>query len=388
MKQIKKLTMEDYPEISALSQFSFQYELSPESYEKKRKEAERHDKWGYIVDGKLAGKAHIIPLQVLINEKRLPMGGISSVCTWPEYRRQGIAKKLMYRTLEEMNKQNQTISYLHPFHVGFYRKLGWELAFEKHNLTIPIEKLKGYGKQSEGYMVRESNDLKTMQIIYHSYAVQFNGMLDRDELWWQQRVLTNSSAQIAIAYNDKDIAEGYVVYEVKENILTVQDYAYVNQNGRNLVFNFITNHDSMANSVKITVPKNDLLLYTLDDPMIENEIEPYFMIRIVNVQAFLEAYPFETENFELTIQVEDSFFEDNNGCYHIENIDGKTNVQKITEQKTAMIHCSIQQLASVMIGYQCPFYLHQCQLIAGELSAVQKLASIIPTKQTFFTDFF
>lgn len=388
MDQIKKLTMEDYPEISALSQFSFQYELSTESYEKKRKEAERHDKWGYIVDDKLAGKAHIIPLQVMINGKSLHMGGISSVCTWPEYRRQGIAKKLMYRTLEEMDKHEQIISYLHPFHVGFYRKLGWELAFEKHNLTIPIEQLKRYDSEHNGYMIREKDKLKTKQMIYQTYATRFNGMLDRDKLWWQQRVLTNRSAQIAIAYNNKDIAEGYIIYEVKEDILRVQDYAYVNKNGRNIIFTFIANHDSMAKTVKLTVPKNDLLLYTLDNPLIENEMEPYFMIRIVNVQKFLETYPFKTENFELTIQVEDAFYEVNNGCYQIEHIDGKTNVQKLTEQKTAKVHCSIQQLSSVMIGYQCPLHLHQYHLIEGDLSAIQKLASVVPVKQTFFTDFF
>src|SRR5699024_5456477 len=133
-----------------------------------KREAERHTIWGYDVAGELAGKLHIIPLSVLIDGKAVRMGGISSVATWPEYRRQGIAKQLLIHALKEMTRAGQIISYLHPFHVGCYRKYGWELSFVRHLCTIPIGQLNDRW-QGKGYVRRKMDALSTLQTIYESY---------------------------------------------------------------------------------------------------------------------------------------------------------------------------------------------------------------------------
>src|SRR5699024_1961417 len=166
MDKIKKLSMDDYPEISKLSQFAFQYTLDEEAYEKKRKQETGLDVYGYMVEGKLAGKLHILPLEVILNEEMIKMGGIASIATWPEYRRQGIAKKLMYHELEEMDKKDITLSYLHPFHVQFYRKLGWELSFDNHHLEIPMRSLKEIYQVVDGYVERTDEKMEVVKAIY------------------------------------------------------------------------------------------------------------------------------------------------------------------------------------------------------------------------------
>lgn len=120
MDKIVSLSRADYKDIFDLSQFAFQYNLSEEALIEKAREADRHQIVGYRMDGNLAGKLHIIPLEVTIQGKKFMMGGISSVATWPEYRRLGIAKKLLYHALVKMKEQGQVLSYLHPFSVGFY----------------------------------------------------------------------------------------------------------------------------------------------------------------------------------------------------------------------------------------------------------------------------
>ncbi|WP_338147597.1 GNAT family N-acetyltransferase, partial [Lysinibacillus fusiformis] len=57
------------------------------------------------------------------------------VATYPEYRQQGIIKRLMIEALQKMRDNGQTISVLAPFFVSFYRHFGWELFFEKLHYT-------------------------------------------------------------------------------------------------------------------------------------------------------------------------------------------------------------------------------------------------------------
>src|SRR5699024_561782 len=95
MTSIYKLSEQNYDEIFALSEFAFQYQMNGEERSRKEEEAARHRIFGCYVDNELAGKLHIIPLEVFMQGTRFSMGGISSVATWPEYRRQGVAKNLL-----------------------------------------------------------------------------------------------------------------------------------------------------------------------------------------------------------------------------------------------------------------------------------------------------
>src|SRR5699024_2357737 len=128
MTSIYKLAEKNYDENFALSEFAFQYQMNDEERSRKEEEAARHRSFGYYVDNELAGKLHIIPLAVFIQGTRFSMGGISSVATGPEDRRQGVAKNLRKKSLSDMKEEGEVVARLHPFNVGFYRRYGWELA--------------------------------------------------------------------------------------------------------------------------------------------------------------------------------------------------------------------------------------------------------------------
>lgn len=155
------MTTEDYPEIFKLSEYAFQYHLSEEDYIKKCEEAKRHQIYGIEIKGRLAGKLHIIPLEVFIQGKLLTMGGISSVATWPEYSGKGIAGKLIKHSLTNLRNDHTMLAYLHPFNAGFYRRFGFEFAFDQIDYTIPIEKLR-YPWEQRGFIQRENVSLNAL----------------------------------------------------------------------------------------------------------------------------------------------------------------------------------------------------------------------------------
>lgn len=393
MDNIKRLSTSDYSEIFELSQFAFQYKLDDEAMEKKRQEADRHTIWGYMDDGNIAAKLHLIPLTTMINGKPFKMGGISSVATWPQYRRQGMAKKLLFHALTHMKAAGQTITFLHPFSFGFYRQYGFEHTFNLKHYTIPVEKMAGRW-QGKGYVHRSEFDIPTLNAIYSDYAKHFTGTIMRDDKWWKERAFKQVE-QIAIAYNERNEAEGYIHYVVKDDEVVVKELAYQTMNGWQLLLEFIANHDSMAKTIKMTVPENDQLAILAHEPDFSQRIEPYFMARIVDVQAFLKEYPFETAvtaNESVTIIVDDPFFPENEGLYRLTHKGEKVIVarDKSDRHSQSAIFCTIQQLTVMLLGYKRPLELFELGLIDGDMAEIRKFGEWISKQATYYTlaDFF
>jgi len=390
LAEIKRLSAEtDGDDIFALSQFAFQYDLTEDALRKKQEEAHRHIIWGWIEDNQLAAKLHLISLGCYINGKIFKMGGISSVATWPEYRRQGAAKHLLHHALQYMRQHGQMLSFLHPFSFAFYRKYGWEHTFSEKVYKISIDQLKREW-DTRGYVRRVKNDIAALHKVYSNFAKNYNGTLTRDDKWWKQRVLKEDWQQ-AVAYRDDGQAEGYILYKVKEGKLTVHELAYTSLNAQKLLLQFIANHDSMAKTVEMAVPENDNLPLIVDDPRFEQKINPHFMARIVDVFGFLKAYPFIDGSAEsVTLHVDDAFLPENNGVYQLSQFGPNTNITYLqpTFRQESGIYCSVQQLTSMLMGYKRPFALYDAGLINGNSETIERLEKVIPRRQTFFPDFY
>jgi len=390
MNQIKQLSNKHYDTILALNEFAFQYEIPDHRRMHVKQKFENHTIFGTMDGDTIAAKVHIIPFHCYVNKKPLKMGGIASVATLPEYRRQGMVKHLLKHALEHMRDQGQTVSFLYPFSFPFYRKFGWELISMEKHYTVPMERLKQTW-DGKGYMRPSEKNIPLLHDIYTRFARHYNGMLTRDEQHWETAVLKESD-RIAIAYNDNDEPEGYILYHVKKNILTVNEYAYTSMNGWKLLLEFMANHDSMAKSVKMVVPENDQLTLLLSEPRFEQHLKPLFMARIVDVFEFLKLHTFAETNQSIAahIYVEDTFLPENNGTYVIRQTGDQTHVTytKGSEKSASAMHCSVQQLASIMFGFKRPSELYHVGAITGNREAVSTIEQLIPRNQTFLMDFF
>jgi predicted acetyltransferase len=381
MKQLQ--LNKEYREIFELSQFAFQYKLTEEEIERKRLEAERHIIWGVKEEGRLAAKLHLIPLTVYVHGKQMNMGGVSSVATWPEFRRNGLVKELLTNALNYMRENGQVLSYLHPFSVPFYRKFGYELAFNEKIYTIPFEKLKR-NWDVKGYVRRRELDVSLINSVYNQFAKRYTGAIVRDEKWWKQRVLKDD-AHLAVAYDESGIPVGYIHFEVKDKKFTVIEMAYSSLTGLKLLMQFISNHDSMAETVELVVPENDNIPLLLDEPRFDTKVDPYFMARVVDVGEFLKQFPLATDE-SISIYVEDLIIPENTGLYSLRQSSG--GVTQLKSRAQAEVTCSIQQFTAMFLGYKRPTELYQLGLITGKEDAIKKLEGIIPHQQTYFPDYF
>ncbi|MBT2601280.1 MULTISPECIES: GNAT family N-acetyltransferase [unclassified Oceanobacillus] len=387
---LKKLSSQN-DEIYQLSAFAFQYELTPERLEERKKEKRKEAVWGWMEDDRLTAKLHIVPLEVSVHGKPIKMGGISSVATWPEFRRKGIVRKLLQHALQEMKKEGQVLSYLHPFSIPFYRRFGWEITFDEKEYIIPMHHFKRDWQLDSGMIRRmQNNDVTSIvETIYEKYTKQFNGMLLRDLHWWEHKILSKEKL-IAVSYDPQGEPDGYILYEVKKNILEVEELIHLTLASRQRLLHFISNHDSMAKEVKMVAAGHDALPLLLDDPRFEQKVSPYFMARIVDVSKFLQQYPFLAPMGDLTINLEiiDDFVESNSGTYRLESNNKQIYVEKKSKEATLSVSITIQQLASILLGYKRPIELMEIGLIQGEQQQIETLDRIIPQTKPYFADFF
>ena len=81
--------------------------------------------WVAEQGGKLVSCVQIFPRRVRIGGKVLPMGGIGSVFTRPDSRRQGVAGALLERTIDAMRERGMVLSYLLAERLRWYGQYGY-----------------------------------------------------------------------------------------------------------------------------------------------------------------------------------------------------------------------------------------------------------------------
>ncbi|MEG7380610.1 GNAT family N-acetyltransferase [Bacillus subtilis] len=381
MYQIIKLERGDWREVIYMSEYAFQKELKDEEREEKVKALENHYVIGIKEQEKLLSKLHIIPFSVMLEEQEMKMGGIAGVATWPEYRRKGTVKELILNALTVMKKENQTISFLHPFLISFYRKFGWELCFYQKRLTYLKEQLQKLDHVS-GYVRRlQKDETDTMNAIYNQYRTKHNGLMKRSKEHWAEKV----SGLKAIYISEDGKPCGYLVYDIKNNRMRVEEFVYLNRETQRGLWNFICQHDSMVNEVELTVRMEEDLDFLTAEPRVKQEIYPYSMARIVDVEGFLREYPKPRMTAPFVFKVTDQWAPWNQQTFRVDS--GK--VQVISEEVSDhLIECDIASLTAFFLGARSARFLYETGMIKGPVSEIKRLEDVFQLKPPFLMDFF
>lgn len=399
MDPIRLLKEEEFKDSLALSEFAFQFTISPEEREQRLSVMKSEQIWGYFVQNQLAAKLMILKLNTWINGKSFEMGGIAAVATWPEYRRQGMVGQLLSHSLKVMKEAGQTLSFLAPFSFGFYRKYGWESYSEFVRYEIASNQLPKPEVAEGSTLRRIEADAAILNPIYEAYAKQFNGMLVRNEGWWPKRVFSRKPGIVTLYLNPAGEPEGYIIYQVKERILTVHEMVALTEDASRAIWRLISNHDSMIEKVVCQAPEGDSLPFMLADPRIKQEIVPYFMARIVDAEAFLKLYPFDTvadtseKSEPFYLQLHDGQVEWNNGIFRVVPGNGEGNdIIKLGNADSIegkdLISCDIQTLAALLMGYKRASFLLRIGRLQGDAAEIARLERFIPDRTTYLTDFF
>lgn len=346
---------------------------------------------GCFYKGNLASQIVIYPMEVNIQGEIFKMGGLTGVTTYPEYMSRGLSHALIKKGLEYMRDNGQTISFLYPYSIPYYRKQGWEIVSDQMTFSIKDTQLP-HKRPVEGMIERVDIDDEDIKNIYKYFAMQHHGALIRGEFEWQEYWRWDTDDMMAAVYYSKDEKPlGYVIYFIENDMMHIKEIVYLNTEAKHGIWNFISAHYSMVSEVRGYNYTGDPIAFQFDDSEIKETIEPYIMARIVDVRAFMEAYPFQNcdNNSKFYFYVHDSAAPWNEGIFYLHFEDNEPVCEKVEEyEESYLVELDISILTTMMMGYKRPTYLYDNDYIKVDYYLLRPLEMLIDAKKPYFSDYF
>jgi predicted acetyltransferase len=347
------------------------------------------DVLGWFDGEKLVSQLAVYPFQVNIFGRTFEMGGLTGVGTYPEYANMGLMYKLMRQALADMQQRKQSISYLFPYSIPYYRRRGWEIISDKMTFEVKDVQLPKIRKVP-GYVERLNIEHPDVRMVYKLFSSNMHAAMLRTDLAWDEYWRWDvDELTAAVYYNSTHQPQGYLLYWISEDVLHIKEMIYIDQEARIGLWNFIGAHFSMVSKVVGNIFMNEPLAFWLEDGDIKETISPYFMARIVDVQQFISQYPFIATgtDIKLTFGLEDPMLEWNQGIFTLEvSAGGKGELSQSGGQPDFSL--DIQSLTTMLLSYKRPTYLAAISRLTSDEKSLGILEKIIGRKTPYFSDYF
>ena len=284
--------------------------------------------FGEYKDDHLASYIMVNKFKSRIFAKKVKMGGVGYVASYPENRGQGDINRLMKEIILELHDQNYAISNLAPFSEIFYRRYGYENAIYEKMYQIQPDYLRFFKPVQEGKVVRGRwSDSSLKNAVIELYQAKLNqddqrNTVVRAEWWWDRLDTYYPGRSICVYFDKNQQPQGYMFYRIVERNFRVEEMYYQTPQAAKALLSIIASHSSSDLKYYVKMPEESLLgEFFPEQEGITVKILPYMMTRIINVKQVLEALPL-VNNKKLTIEVtNDDIIAENNGVWLIDNAD-------------------------------------------------------------------
>ena len=343
---------------------------------------------GYFENDKLASVVTMYPFEMALSGRVVPMGGLASVMSAPEYRRRGHVRALVKNGFERLYEQGVGWSLEFPFDPRYYARFGYRSVSNGRVVELPCSRLfQGTPPEAERL---EPNDLDQLKETYAAWAAQHNFALTRNDNAreaWRRLVKSPWEDKERIIYKLQDayciLMFSYGESE-KPNLLDVHDYAYSSPQGRDNLLRFWSNFEGQAEVVRLHLPSDDPLLYDSAEFVKRQSV---VQARVVDVSAALGQLS-SPQEIHFTLTIEDDFCTWNNTTFAVTMEAGQ--VEVAPTNKRADLTLDVRTLPLLLSGTIEADAAARLGMLEGELGAARALASLAGNRVPFLikADFF
>lgn len=340
--------------------------------------------FGEYKDNHLASYIMVNEFKSRIFAKKVKMGGVGYVASYPENRGQGDINRLMKEIILELHDQNYAISDLAPFSETFYRRYGYENTIYEKMYQIRPEYLRFFKPIKEGKVVRGRwSDSSLKEAVIKLYQAKLNqgeqrNTVDRADWWWD-RLDTYYPGRLICVYFDKfQQPQGYMFYRIVERNFRVEEMYYQTPQAAQALLSIIASHSSSDLKYYVKMPEESLLgEFFPEQEGITIKTIPYMMTRIIDMKQVLEALRL-VNNKKLTIEVtDDDIIVENNGIWFVNDAAEETRVRKVETDpdytasltnwtKVLLGHLTLKQ--AVQLGFVKENHPVNTDFVKGEVS--------------------
>ena len=334
----------------------------------------------YVIEegGEARATAAVLPLEVFMDGEPVPMGGVAAVNAHPAYRRRGHAGELMRAALRGMRERGMHLSMLGPFAHAFYRAYGWELASESISYTLKATDLPTSSEQKRIRAYVEE-DLPRMMALLEEEASAHPCCVRRGEGRWREYL--GREREEVVIYEAGGRIEGYIIYRMSDwredrdppRKLSIRELVASGAGSREALISFMAAQDPLVYEIKHSTPRGEPLHPYLPSSYVKAEIEPEFMLRLVDVEGALNLLDLSVDE-PFVLRVSDNVIPENDGYYTIR--EGEVARGAEAGEK---ISIDVRQLAQLYAGYLPARQLARHGLIgASSPEALEILEALFP----------
>jgi len=397
MEEIRHITEKEKPAFMSIGNYSFgQWQYEPEEDDLAWLDTE--EVLALFVDGRMAARLRNRSFTQIIRGVPKPMGGLSSVASFPEYRRRGYIRRLMAAVFTDMEAKKQPVSALFPFRQSFYRRFGYVNTNSYYRLKVPttaLQHLLPLPTAEDGWTLTripaEEAQLQ-LQPFERQMAAQHHGyvILPDDlhkEIWNFLR-----KDQHLLFVEREGVLQGALRYSLKgfmdKGELTVHTMFWRDLETRDIILGFIGSHVDNAQNCWLPIPPGANERYWLGDiapPLVAETSFMPLMVRIIDPSAAITELPAAREG-ELIIRYTDPHLPQRDGLYRIAAEDGRLHAHPHSGAPAAQL--TVDALSALVFGAAPPEELRHRGWLTGEESAIQLLAGWFPVRPVYNPNFF
>lgn len=140
------------------------------------------------VDGRVVSHVRLFHRQMLVRGVALPVGGVGSVATHPDYQGRGFATALLRDAIERMERAGYALSFLWTGLAPFYERLGWRVVLQPIYTLQAEEAARSSTAATVSVRPFTSADLFAVARIYRRAAEGSTGAIVRTLRYWRDHM--------------------------------------------------------------------------------------------------------------------------------------------------------------------------------------------------------
>lgn len=310
---------------------------------------------GLFAGETLAAQLEILPLRVQLGfAAEAPLAGIGSVAGTPELRRRGYVATLLRHSVDELRAAGVSLCMLYPFKQSFYARYGWATCMERRAYSGPPAHFRSFQAAPGAWVRAGVDDVAELDRIHRTALRGRCCVLARDPAWWREHVLFDWQRRPRHAYLWRDQAgqgRAYAIFrfegEGSARKLICREMVASDALARAQLFAFIAGHEDQIAEVSFRAPADAPVNLLFPNPL-RCELEPYFMLRLLDVPTALEAYPFPRElTGRLSFALSDDWLESNQGCFALELEAGRARVTRLPPDAAVGLRLDVRVLTQL-----------------------------------------
>ena len=358
---IRQAALADSDAIFDLERYAYDYPADHVQHAKTIFE-KTFDEYHVLEDtGRVLGTGRLICFDQNMRGSWGKMGGLGSLATSPEIRRQGHARALMNYVIELMHNEGYATSMLYPFKDTFYAAFGYINCPPVLSVVVNPKQLRRC-KKPHGYSFQRlsvSKGIDFFKYVHDKSADSHHGAVRRGDRRWEEMTAGNNY-EIVIVFGSDGGPEGLMLYQNRGyskfgdnkavGTMTVKEWYFLSCEARTAMLNYIYLHADQIINVSIPInPMTDDYYHWVQDRNIPSiRARRSYMARVIDVVRAIDGIPTQIRG-ELCVQIEDPHFDWNNQTFRIYQEKGTLHAERISEVECDTV-ISIEGITALVYG--------------------------------------